>query len=916
LQTLHGGGELRKFAFLKDWPDLDREARLEKYNEYACHELHLFLYRRDPEFFESVVAPYLKNKKDKTFVDRWLLGELTPEDTRLDRLQHRNALELALLARRGGDAEAMRALLRERVELLPPDPEGFAERVRTALQSNQLDEAVAQARDEARERAERQSEVVSMSGMLVSQDSARARAPMASEKPMKKVEQEEMEDQNLSFALGETKAEGAERHLMELGKDADGFSNEQTRLYRKLPKTKELAEQNYWHVRMREDVPERIPVNAFWLDVARGKELSPHLLRANGTLTEAVVALAFSGLPFEAEAPEETQEGAALTLRTSSPALLVSEQILPAEPSEDERPLLLSQQFFRPDDRYRFEGNEQIEKFVSGEFIRRTVYGARVTLTNPTSSKRRLNVLLQIPVGAIPVRNGFYTDDHSVVLDPYTTRTVEYFFMFPESGTFSQFPAHAAAEEAIIGRAEPRMFEVVDAPTEVDKTSWAWVSQHASDAETLVFLRDHNLRRLELNEMAWRLKDKNFYREVVGLLTSRGLFHDLTFSYALEHRDPDTARVWLAQSSTAKQVGPVLRSPLLVIDPGVEKTYEHLEYAPLVNPRAHDVGAKRKILNHALRDQYRSFLFHNLYRAELDAHERLALVYYLQVQGRLGEAMAQFDRIETEALHEDLQTDYLAAWLALRSLEVDRALALAEPHTDHPVPRWRRRFREVVRAVEEARGGEVGTVEDPTRQQDLDRMASKQPSLELKEENGVLWLTGHHLETVTLNLYPMDIELLFSRKPFLAEGGEDFAVIRPAFSQEIDIKGGGEEERLDLPEAFRNRNVMVEVTGKGKRASTAWYSNRLKIRKMEEFGQIAVRSEETGEPLPKTYVKVFARGVNGRVSFWKDGYTDLRGRFDYLSLNHREPEEAAEFSILVLHPEAGAEILEATPPTR
>ena len=35
----------------------------------------------------------------------------------------------------------------------------------------------------------------------------------------------------------------------------------------------------------------------------------------------------------------------------------------------------------------------------------------------------------------------------------------------------------------------------------------------------------------------------------------------------------------------------------------------------------------------------------------------------------------------------------------------------------------------------------------------------------------------------------------------------------------------------------------------------------------------------------KAYEKVYARLKNGTVRFFKDGYTDLRGRFDYASLN-------------------------------
>jgi hypothetical protein len=121
---------------------------------------------------------------------------------------------------------------------------------------------------------------------------------------------------------------------------------------------------------------------------------------------------------------------------------------------------------------------------------------------------------------------------------------------------------------------------------------------------------------------------------------------------------------------------------------------------------------------------------------------------------------------------------------------------------------------------------------------------------------------------------------------------------------------------VTLPEEFQKQNVMVEISGRGQRDSLAVLSNDLRVRKMEAFGQLEVRHAGSNEPVPKTYVKVFARDVLGNVSFWKDGYTDLRGRFDYLSLNDRQPEEAAELSILVLHPEHGAEILQAEPPVR
>ena len=60
---------------LANWPGLDDAAKRDKYSKYACHELNFFLSRKDPEFFKTTVLPYLKNKKDKTFLDHYLLGD-------------------------------------------------------------------------------------------------------------------------------------------------------------------------------------------------------------------------------------------------------------------------------------------------------------------------------------------------------------------------------------------------------------------------------------------------------------------------------------------------------------------------------------------------------------------------------------------------------------------------------------------------------------------------------------------------------------------------------------------------------------------------------------------------------------------------------------------------------------------------
>lgn len=44
-------------------------------------------------------------------------------------------------------------------------------------------------------------------------------------------------------------------------------------------------------------------------------------------------------------------------------------------------------------------------------------------------------------------------------------------------------------------------------------------------------------------------------------------------------------------------------------------------------------------------------------------------------------------------------------------------------------------------------------------------------------------------------------------------------------------------------------------------------------------------SDARGKYLSKVYVKAYMMDKNGVESFYKDGYTDLRGRFDYASLS-------------------------------
>ena len=83
---------------------------------------------------------------------------------------------------------------------------------------------------------------------------------------------------------------------------------------------------------------------------------------------------------------------------------------------------------------------------------------------------------------------------------------------------------------------------------------------------------------------------------------------------------------------------------------------------------------------------------------------------------------------------------------------------------------------------------------------------------------------------------------------------------------------------------------------------------------VESYARMRVREEGSGKPLAKAYVKVFARMQDGSTRFYRDGYTDLRGRFDYGSLSTGEIDQVQTFSILVMSDTHGAVVREAEPP--
>jgi hypothetical protein len=208
-------------------------------------------------------------------------------------------------------------------------------------------------------------------------------------------------------------------------------------------------------------------------------------------------------------------------------------------------------------------------------------------------------------------------------------------------------------------------------------------------------------------------------------------------------------------------------------------------------------------------------------------------------------------------------------------------------------------------------------VTDPEdRDQAQGQLAATEASLELGVEAKQVTLDYQNLSEARVNYYLMDVELLFSRNPFVQQVAGQFSFIRPNATEVKALPKGGSRVQFALPERFHTSNVLVEVVAGGQTRSVAYYANSLAVSVIEAYGQVKVRDAASRAPIAKVYVKVYAEMQDGSVRFYKDGYTDLRGRFDYTSLNTNELDFVKRFSVLVLSDAKGAVVKRAAPPQR
>mmetsp|Transcript_37229 Transcript_37229/g.84059 ORF Transcript_37229/g.84059 Transcript_37229/m.84059 type:complete len:154 (-) Transcript_37229:56-517(-) len=139
----------------------------------------------------------------------------------------------------------------------------------------------------------------------------------------------------------------------------------------------------------------------------------------------------------------------------------------------------------------------------------------------------------------------------------------------------------------------------------------------------------------------------------------------------------------------------------------------------------------------------------------------------------------------------------------------------------------------------------------------------------------------------------------------------EFSFVKPI----LEVSIPGDAGSWQLPEEFRNMDLAVELAANNAlHVFQMHYAAGLRVAVAEQQGYLIV-TNPAGKALPATYVKVFAR-AGGAERFFKDGYTDLRGRFDYASLSGESAGKVDRFAMLVTSTKLGGVVREAPPPKR
>ncbi|CAD8097055.1 unnamed protein product [Paramecium primaurelia] len=704
--------------------------------------------------------------------------------------------------------------------------------------------------------------------------------------------------------------------------------------FEKVEATKEYCEKHYSVGINQTQFKNLIKVSDFYIDLANHSIqkgyftqnfISSSFMYCTSNFTEIISVLALMSLPFQSPKYIQQQIGnKGIELIYPTSALIFIKEIQEAQVQPNSR-IIINQSFFDPKNEEINEQQDNEEEEDLNYFSIKKVYGCKVVVSNCSAISQTFQLLMEIPNGSIPVSTTFSTKTLTITLSPYQTQIQKYYFYFPKQGDFTIYPANISKLGKVIQIAKDKIFQVYDEKTKVNLENINEVLLTDNNQDIINYIENKNIFNSKLFNpklLYHKFNNKVFYNQVMQIYRNRKFYDFNSFAYSLLHNNIECLKeLFMTQQAqnALKQYFTHFKCSLFEIN-----QIRILEYYPLIIKRVHKLyKGENNILNVQFRQQYTKYLIYLLEKPQFSTLDKLVLIYYLLLQERVNEAVQVYQQISEEEQKEyQLQFDYLSAYLDFYTgyPNFQKGRDICKKYLSYPVIHWRNMFYEMINLLIEYDGEEDNQFSklEITQQQKQQEIINKEETLSGSIEGDSINLTYSNLSEVKIEYYKLDIEILFSNNPFMKNIIQDFSIVLPNLN--INHKLEGQEiqknifqQKILIPKEISKENLFVTIKGQQKQVTCKYQPTSLFVQTMVDSGQIRVFNQQ-GQYLSKVYVKVYAKDKNDKETFHKDGYTDLRGRFDYASLSQSNHKNIVKFSMLIYHEELGSIIQQVLPP--
>ncbi|KAF8982297.1 hypothetical protein BGZ46_001523 [Entomortierella lignicola] len=765
LPTEHAKQTLREFGIITDWHRLTDATKRDKLSKLTCHELHLFLYKKDRAFFDTAIAPFLKS-----FMDDYLIGASLEKYVSLNEFKRLTCMEKCLLAQRIPSLKpAVIRWIKDRIHNARQ-----ASNVKlflTVMNSGGLKESAPGGGGGGASgidgKGTQPAYIPTAPAYNPTSPGYSPTSPAYS--PVSSGEKEESDD-DMGFGLfdGDEILEAANaitpapppprplaaplaraclRTNTVAFRDRERSEKIIQRQFKPVDLTKEMAETHYYG---RQDfkASDDDEVNPFWLDLVQwdeskgGSFLSQNFVANAGSFTDAMATIALLDVTFQPKDALLTRTVTHnLVISSQSPAIIFHSSTKELTEVPVAGSVLVTQQYFEQTEKTRYDEvmRSQVRHYIQPETELKPLesYGAHVVLmifngVDATPNPMMVHLEVQIPHGSISV-NGSLESGQDIQLAPHGNFQYEYGFYFPEEGDFAHYPAHVSNYEDVIAFAAPAILKV-RAPTpdrkETDTGTWNYILKHGTRENILAKLESSPLTSLPIDQLLPRLyKDRRFLQQVTTALRLRQEYSERIWRVSLVVKDLELVKEYLMNlPASTINAGDWFTSSIYVnklrsrLDGSWDNSFQYLEYFPLINARAHKATRNATILNDKFKDQYDHFLKYLSQKADHDSEDLLMLIVYLIAQDRIAEAKEKFNQLNTminssssflRESFQQIQYDYLWAYISLcveiraespirnPVLDLVGVQAILNKYRDYPVERWRKMFKDMQSYVDE-----------------------------------------------------------------------------------------------------------------------------------------------------------------------------------------------------------------------